>query len=78
MGVPAYMEEKQMWYSYNRKLYDQLINDIYGAVENYTETEMKDCGDYFTASLVVPGANREDIKITSKENELHVSYNHSS
>ena len=64
-----------MWYSYNRKLYDQLINDIYGAVESYTESDMKDCGEYFTASLVVPGASREDIKITSKENELHVSYN---
>jgi HSP20 family protein len=64
-----------MWYTYNKKLYDQLINDVYGNLESYTEADMKDYGDFFAVSLVVPGADRQDIKITNRENALHVSYN---
>lgn len=58
--------------------YSQLFDEVFQELNSYTRQashDMKDHGDYFAASVAVPGANREDIKITNQENKLTVSYN---
>lgn len=63
-----------MWYIDNRKFYDQLFNEVFD-IANANSTDMKDHGDHFAANLVVPGADKQDFKITSQDNRLHLSYN---
>lgn len=70
---------------YNMKTRD-LLNDMFGQLNSYYADNsnlyaserprftLEDKGDCFEGSYPVPGARREDLKITVKENKLSVSY----
>jgi HSP20 family molecular chaperone IbpA len=68
---------KKMWYNYNSKAFNDMLRAELGLSDNYDAStyHLLDKGDHYTATIPLPGANKEDIKISIKENGiLSLSY----
>lgn len=66
-----------MFYYKNIDNYNKLFDEVFQSMNAQTTQslyDMKDNGDNYSAELVVPGADRQDFKITNQDNKLTVSY----
>ena len=58
-----------MWYNYNSKLFNDVLNGTFTYLEQDASSyNLIDRGDQYLATIPVPGAKKEDIKISIKEN----------
>lgn len=65
-----------MWYNYNSKLFNDVLNGTFTYLEQDSSTyHLIDRGEQYLATIPIPGAKKEDIKISIKENGvLFLSY----
>lgn len=59
-----------MWYNYNSKLFDEIMNGSFGSYDRHDVStyHLVDKGDHYLATIPLPGAKKEDIKVSVKEN----------
>lgn len=59
-----------MWYNYNSKLFDEIMNGSFGSHDKHdlSTYHLVDNGDHYLATIPLPGAKKEDIKVSVKEN----------
>jgi len=64
-------------YNYDKET-KALLNELFGTlsvgVVDDSNVFTSEVGDAFVATMALPGVNREDLKILSKEGKLNVSY----
>jgi HSP20 family protein len=57
-----------MWYNYNSKIFNDVLNGTFAYLEQDTSTyHLIDRGEQYLATIPIPGAKKEDIKISIKE-----------
>jgi HSP20 family protein len=64
-------------YNYDKET-KALLNELFGTlsvgVVDDSNVFTSEVGDAFVVTMALPGVNREDLKILSKEGKLNVSY----
>jgi HSP20 family molecular chaperone IbpA len=67
----------QWYYSYDKET-KKLLNELFGSlavnVVDDSSVFTSENGDAFVVTVALPGASREDLKITAKDNSLTVNY----
>jgi HSP20 family molecular chaperone IbpA len=63
---------KKMWYNYNTKAFNELLRSELGLEGQYDVStyHLLDKGDHYMATIPLPGANKQDIKISVKEDGI--------
>lgn len=61
-----------MWYNYNTKAFNELLRSELGLESQYDVStyHLLDKGDHYMATIPLPGANKQDIKLSVKEDGI--------
>jgi HSP20 family molecular chaperone IbpA len=61
-----------MWYNYDKNAFNNILKAEFGLTDHYDVStyHLVDKGEAYIATIPLPGAKKEDIKVSVKENGI--------